>query len=471
MLKRGLRTCRVMAMSAMVLAAPTFSHAETLRDALVGAYGHSGLLEQNRALLRAADENVAQAVAALRPILNWTASATWSNSNINNQRDGRLNISTFGTQITAALNASLLLWDDNRSKLAVEATKETVLATRQQLISIEQQVFTNAVQAYFNVREGAENVALRESNLRLIREELRAARDRFEVGEVTRTDVAQAEARLAEARSDLAAAQGSLVIAQEQYVAVVGRKPGRLAEPGRLPRLETNIPRAKDIAVRNHPDLRQIQHLVAAAELNVDIARRSKSPTVSAVAQVNKSETVNSDIYSESISIGIQASGPIYQGGALASSTRGAIANRDAQRGNLHQVRHQIRQNVGAAYAQLQVAQAQLTATEQRIRAARVAFNGVREEATLGARTTLDVLNAEQALLDAQASRITAQADRYTAAYQVLASLGRLTVTDLGLGIQQYDPNAYYNLAKEAPTARSDQGQKLDRVLKSLQKD
>jgi len=148
-----------------------------------------------------------------------------------------------------------------------------------------------------------------------------------------------------------------------------------------------------------------------------------------------------------------------------------ALANRDQPRGNLHTVRHDIRQQVGNAYAILRSAQAQLEATGQRIRAARVAFRGVREEATLGARTTLDVLNAEQALLDAQAAQISAQADRYVAAYQVLAAMGRLTVTDLRLGIQQYDPNEYYNLVKNAPRERSDEGRKLDRVLKSLQKD
>lgn len=471
MLDWGRRAIRSAAIAAVFIGAPVLSSAETLRDAMVGAYNHSGLLDQNRALLRAADEDVAQTIAALRPILNWTMTLTQFNTNSISTRNSRLHFSRFGLEATASIDLTWLVWDDNRSRLAVEAAKEAVLATRQQLISIEQTVFSRAVQAYFGVRAETENVALRQNNLRLITEELRAARDRFEVGEVTRTDVAQAEARLAEARSGLAAAMGALVEAQEQYVAVVGRKPGRLAVPGRLPRVEGSIPRAKDIAVRNHPDLRQVQHLVKAADINVDIARRAKSPTVSVVGSISQSETFNSNEYREDARIGLRATGPIYQGGALASRTRQAMANRDAQRGNLHQTRHSIRQQVGAAYAQLQVAQAQLEATEERIRAAQVAFRGVREEATLGARTTLDVLNAEQALLDAQASKISAQASRYIAAYGVLAAMGRLTATDLGLGIQQYDPNAYYNLVKDAPRARSEQGRKLDRVLKSLQKD
>jgi outer membrane protein len=462
---------RVVMMSAMLLCPPALSGAETLRDALIGAYTTSGLLEQNRALLRAADEDVAQAVAALRPILNWTAGVNYTNTDSRSVTTAPITVSRFGTEVTAAITLSSLLWDNGRSRLAVEAAKEAVLATRQQLISIEQQVFQRTVAAYFNVRSAAENVTLRQNNLRLITEELRAAQDRFDVGEVTRTDVAQAQARLAEARSGLAFAMGQLVQAQEEYESVVGRPPGQLAPPGGLPQIESSIPRAKDIAVRNHPDLKQVQHLVAAAEINVEAARRQTSPRVTLEGAIRNEDTSDSSDFTESASVGIQATGPIYQGGALASSTRTAIANRDAQRGNLHLVTRNIRQNVGVAYAQLRVAEAQLEATDEQIRAARIAFEGVREEATLGARTTLDVLNAEQALLDALDQRISAQADRYIAAYNVLASVGQLTASALNLGVQQYDPSEYYNLVRDAPTQWSEQGRKLDRVLRALQKD
>lgn len=465
-----MRALKIGAFTAFASLASTSGNSETLHDALVGAYTHSGLLDQNRALLRAADEDVAQAVAALRPIINWSASVTRSVTDTLSA-SSPVEISTGTTNAQLSLTLSLLLWDNNRTRLGVAAAKETVLATRQGLISIEQQVLQRAVAAYFNVRRETENVALQQNNQRLVTEELRAAEDRFDVGEVTRTDVAQAQARLAEVRSGLAFAMGQLVQAQEEYANVVGRKPGRLAVPGALPRIERSIARAKDQAVRNHPDLKQAQHAVAAADINVDIAQRNSSPTVSAVGSISKTERFNSDQFTDNLQIGIQATGPIYQGGALASAQRSAIANRDAQRGNLHRIRHNIRQNVGNAYAQLQSAQAQLQATGERIRAAQVAFRGVREEATLGSRTTLDVLNAEQALLDAQASQISAQADRYIAAYSVLASMGQLTVTGLGLGVTQYDPDAYYDLVRTAPVSRSAQGKKLDRVLKSLQKD
>lgn len=460
------KTLRVVAISVLTLT-PVATLAETLRDALVGAYTHSGLLDQNRALLRAADEDVATAAAALKPIVTWNASLTRSYGDIGPSTGAR----NSNTNLSAAIVAQLLLWDGGASKYGVEAAKETVLATRQQLISIEQQVFLRTVAAYFGVREAVENVALRRSNLRLIREELRAAQDRFDVGEVTRTDVAQAQARQAEANSGLASAMGALVQAQEEYANVVGRKPGRLAAPRGLPRLERNVAKAKQMAVRSHPDMKQVQHQVSAAELGILRAKAAINPTLSLQGQISNQNTIGQSRYVENAQIGLNLSGPIYQGGALSSNERRAVAQRDAVRGQLHIVRHNIRQNVGNAYAQLQSADAQLAATDQQIRAARVAFRGVREEATLGARTTLDVLNAEQNLLDAQAARINAEANRYVAAYSVLSSLGRLTATDLKLGVQQYDPTAYYNLVKTSPTNRSKQGQKLDRVLKSLQKD
>ncbi len=471
MLKSVIRAMRVSSVAIMCVAAPVALSAETLRDALIGAYNHSGLLDQNRALLRAADEDVAQAVAALRPIITWSASVTRSATDTVSSQNTAVTINSANTQSSVAVQLSLLLWDNNRSQLGVEAARESVLATRQGLISIEQQIFLRAVAAYFTVRRETENVALRQNNLRLIREELRAAQDRFDVGEVTRTDVAQAQARLAQANSELALSMGQLVQAQEEYANVVGRKPGRLAAPGRLPRVESSVKRAKQIAVQNHPDLRQVQHLVKSADISVDIASRLAYPTVNATASLSHNNTEDSRAYTSNGSIGLSASGPIYQGGALTSQRRAAQANRDAQRGNLHRVRHDIRQGVGNAYAQLQVAQAQLEATEQQIRAAQIAFRGVREEATLGARTTLDVLDAEQALLDAQAAKISAQADRQIAAYQVLSSLGRLTATALDLGIQQYDPDAYYNLARRAPVAKSKQGQQLDKIIRSLQLD
>jgi outer membrane protein len=389
-----------------------------------------------RWVLRAADEDVALAGAALKPVLRWTGSLTQNFGRVRGD-SSPFHRSNESLVVSANLIAELLIYDFGASQFQIEAAKETVLATRNTLLAIEQQVLFRAVQAYMGVIEANESVALRNNNLRLLTQELRAARDRFEVGEVTRTDVALAEAQLAQARSGLAGAQGDLLRAQEEFRNAVGRKPGRLTPPPRLPNVGKNLKADKGLAVRRHPSMRSAQHQVAAA----------------------------------TGSIGIELGQTIYQGGSLSAQVRKAMAQRDAQRGNLHVVRHDIQQNVGNAYASLLSARAQLEASDRQIRAARIAFRGVREEATLGARTTLDVLDAEQSLLDAESARVTARANLYVAAYAVLSSTGQLTAQDLKLPVQIYDPAAYYNLVKDSPAKRSKQGQQLDRVLRALQKD
>jgi len=453
------------AATALYLTAPV--RGETLADAMAGAYNHSGLLEQNRALLRAADEDVAIAVSALRPILNWSADLT--------RTFGR-NATSFGTtgirstDANIGITASLLLYDFGRTEFQIASAKETVLATRQALISVEQQVLLRAVQAYMNVRRNNRFVSLRENNLRLIQQELRAARDRFEVGEVTRTDVALAEARLAGAQSGLAAAQGDLLQAIEEFRAVVGRKPGSLEIPRRIPNLTGDVEQAKAVAVRKHPEMLRAQYDIAAAELNILIADAAMKPTLSLTGRVAAGEEVYGGDYSRTGSVGLSVTGPIYQGGALSATKRKAMAQRDSLRAQLHVVRLQVMQNVGNAYASLRAARAGVAASQQEVRAARVAFNGVREEAKLGARTTLDVLDAEQDLLDAEANLISAEADAFIAAYSVLSSMGELTAKDLRLNVQTYDPAAYYNLVKDAPVAKSRQGKQLDQVLRALGK-
>ena len=450
------------------VALPRPAMAETLAQTLSDAYEHSGLLDQNRALLRAADENVAQAVSQLRPIINWSADIT------RNFGTARVNNRTLGisdTDINFGISLDLLLYDFGRTKLQIEAAKQTVLATREGLRSIEQLVLLRAVAAYMNVRRNGELVSVRQNNLRLLREELRAAKDRFEVGEVTRTDVALAEAALASAQAGLAVAQGDLTQAIEEFRAAVGRKPGNLQPPGPLPRLSGDIDGAKSIAVRKHPDIIQARFEVASAELTVSAAEAAMKPTLNFTTRLGTSDEIGPSDNTRSGSFGLTLSGPIYQGGLLSSAVRQAMAQRDALRGAQHEVRHQVVQDVGNAYAILLAAQASRQAGLEQVRAARVAFRGLREEAQLGARTTLDVLDAEQDLLDAQATAISAEADLYIAAYTVLETIGELTAKDLRLKVQIYDPEGYYNLVKDAPVPSSPQGQKLDRVLKALGRD
>jgi outer membrane protein len=433
------------------------ARAESLADALRDAYHNSGLLDQNRAVLRAADEDVAQSLAALRTIVSWQAEAAYSTSSA-------LPSLQFSDEIAAsvAISVDLLLADGEASELAIEAQKELVLQTRQGLIQVEQEVLFRAVSAYMDVRSTSEFLALRRSNVGVIDQELRAARDRFEVGEVTRTDVSLAEARLAAARSLLAAAQGDLARANEEFRVAVGRAAGRLAAVSPAS-VEGNIETARSFSVRRHPDVIGAQHGVSAAELNIRRAEAALNPRLSLRGIVSVDD--QGDVGQR---IGLTYGGTLYSGGQLQSVIRQAQARRDTARATLLVTSQGVSQNVGNAYAFLNVARASRQASDLQIRAARTAFRGVREEATLGSRTTLDVLNAEQELLDAQANMISAQSDEVVATYRVLASMGLLTAEHLNLGVQSYDPAAYYNLVSDAPATYSQQGQALDRVLQSI---
>ena len=431
--------------------------ADTLADALAAAYTNSGLLDQNRALLRAADEGVAQSVAATLPVINWSIAATRTRVEVP--------VETTNESVLARITGDVTLFDFGVGQLGVEAQKEVVLSTRQSLRGVEQSVLLRAVQAYMNVRSAGEFVQLRQNNVRLITQEYRAAQDRFDVGEVTRTDVALAEARLAAARSLLAASQGDLAQSVEEYRAAIGRDPAgaRTVNPAPVSRTLND---AKDFAVRNHPAVLEAQHSVAAAEINMRRADAAKLPSVT----LNGSVSVDRDENTAG-QIGLNIGGPIYRGGSIPSQYRQVRANRDAARASLHLQVLSVEQQVGNAFASLQVARASRQASEQQISAAQVAFEGVREEATLGSRTTLDVLNAEQELLDARANRIAAQSNEVVASYALLSAMGLLTADHLNLAVQQYDPAEYYNLVKDSPSMISPQGAALDRILEAIGKE
>ncbi len=444
------------------------ARAENITDAMIGAYNTSGLLEQNRAVLRAADEDVAAAVASLRPVLEFVARAVSSSSRITPSGGSLAESST--TRLTAGVEATMTIFDNGFRQIGVAAAKELVLATRQSLVSFEQRVLLRAVNAFMDVILQTENVSLRQNNVRVLGEELRAAQDRFDVGEVTRTDVALAESRLAAARSNLAAAQGLLVNAQAEYTNAVGRKPGRLQKPTSLPPRPRSIEAAQGVSVRYHPDILASQRRVAARELQIEQATRALGPTVRGTISAGLIEDWESSFDGYDSSVSLELRQPIYRGGSLQSSVRKAMANRDAERADLLNVQRDTVQGVNDAFVRLEVARASLTATAERVRAAQVAFDGIREEATLGARTTLDVLTAEQELLDALTAQISAQVEQVIASYQLLASQGLLTAERLGLAVQIYDPTIYYNLAKDAPATMSKQSRDLDRVLKALGK-
>jgi outer membrane protein len=450
---------RVVALSLAGFVSVPAAQAETLADAMIAAYRNSNLLDQNEAVLRAADEDVAVAVSALRPVISYTLQTGWQKADVQ---------SFVGTSTVEGLNASLelsaelVLLDFGRRTLGIEIAKASVLATRQALVNVEQQVLLATVQAYTDVRLAQEIVALRNSNFRLITQELRAARDRFEVGEVTRTDVAIAEARLASSRSALAAAEGQLMVAREAYKAATGDYPGKLAALPRSPKIGRTLEEAQAVAVKTHPLIRQAQQQVMVADLQVKLAKAAMKPTLGAGVSVSVD-----DQGLDRQTFGLTLNQTLYAGGRLSALYRQSLAGREQASANLQQTAVGVTQNLGTAWANLAVSVASIEASDEQIRASQTAFDGVREEAALGARTTLDVLNAEQELLDARASRLEAEAGRYVGVYQVLSAMGLLTVDHLQLGIATYDPEAYYGAVKSAP-ATSAQGKKLDRILEKI---
>ena len=444
---------RRLAVAGVLALAALPARAETLTDALIAAYKTSNLLDQNRALLRAADEDVAAAFAALRPVLNYAIAA--------NRNYGGI---TAGFAATLSLTTNIVLYDFGRNRLAVDLAKETVLATREALVGIEQNVLFSAVQVYMDVIRTREFISLRQNNVRLISENLRAANDRFQLGGATRTDVSLAEARLALARANLAAAEGDYQTARERYRAVTGHYPGTLRQPPAAPVTAKTLEQATAIALRTHPSIKQAQRQVSVNELAIQLALAAMGPTVTAGAQASVNDSGN-----KTQRLTLQLSGPIYQGGRLSAQYRQAVDRRDSARASLLEAANQVQANVGVAWIQVRVARAQLSSSDEQIRASDVAYRGVQEEAKLGERTTLDVLDAEQSLLDAQTSRVSAYVTLYTANYAVLREMGLLTVEHLQLGIPTYDPEGYYNAVKSAPIRKiSPQGRKLDRVLQSL---
>ena len=452
--------------AALAAMLPASAMAESLADTMVAAYRYAALLDQNRAVLRAADEDVASAVASLRPVIDWTLRHQYANTDgidVSNQ--------------TLALQAQLTLYDWGRGQLAVDIAKELVLGTRARLVSVEQDVLLRAVDAYLNVRSARQRVDLQQNSLRLLTEELRAANDRFSVGEITVTDVSLAQAQQAESRAQLATAEGDLEVAIEAFRAATGRAPGDLSAPPDLPNLPKTVSAAQAIGQRTHPAIQEAQRSVAASELQVAAAAAERRPVLGASVGIEAQRiderlafggTGDKEIV-PGATASLQLSQTIYSGGRLSSGHRKAMAGRDSQRASLLQTSRQVTEAVAVSYANIGVARAQLVAIREQIEAAKQAYEGVREEATLGARTTLDVLDAEQSLLEAYVNRITAEANLQLAHYQLLSAMGLLTVENLKLGIPTYDPSAYYNAVHDAPYT-STQGRNLERVLRAIGK-
>lgn len=437
--------------------APLSVHAQNLSDAMVQAYEHSGLLEQNRANLRAVDEGVASAVAAMRPQISYSASRQIIDSEV---------ISSSTRTDAVSFAAEMELYTFGRNKLALDAAKETVLATRHSLVNDEQGVLLSAVNAYQNVREAKAVVNLRQNGLRLSERNLKAAESRFELGDITQTSLSQVKAQLAGTQAQLSAAQAQLSVAREEYRVVTGVYPERLRVVPRADLPTKGVEGAVGIAKKTHPAIRALQHRVSAADLAVQIAKKGRLPSVSLNA--TQSFDLNGDA-GDRRAVTLDLSGPIYAGGALSSATRRAIALKDVSRAELLQSVRDVEQSVRTQWALLEVDAQAEKAGQSLVDAQRLAYEGVKEEAELGAATLLDVLDAEQDLLDAQVAAIQSRIQKQSRQYAVLSTMGLLTVEHLKLQATVYDPVAHYNTVKNAPLrTRSAQGDKLDRVLQSL---
>lgn len=415
--------------------------AQTLMQAFEAAYETNPQLIAARANLRAVDERVNQARAGLRPDVSASLEYTgeWRN---NTPRD------EFNDPFRARVGASQPLYDGGRTFNAVRGRIADVSAARARLSGLEQRILLDVVTAYVDVLRDEEAVNLARNNVRVITEQLRASRDRFEVGEVTRTDVSQAEARLAEANANLTTVQGRLQRSRQNYRAVVGSEPQRLSPAPPLPLLPTSLDDAVTMALSQHPEVIAARFDETSASRDVRAAIGELLPRISLEAGVGyndaglfKSESLDQT----SADVGVRAVIPIYQRGAEYSRIRQAQATASRARADITVTARERQRLVEAAYTELQVARANIRSVREQIVAAQLAFEGVREEAIVGSRTTLDVLDAEQELLDARLRLVNSIRDEYVAAYSLLSAVGTLTAAQMDLSVAAYDPDVSYD--------------------------
>lgn len=432
------------------------AHGTTLASAMAQAYTNSNSLQVSRAGLRQTDEGVAGARSNFGVQVDGTATTT-------STRD--VSQGTSNTVSSVSVSGSKLLYDGGRTGANIDSAKMGVLAARQALIAAEQSVLLDAVTAFMDVRQDRDALALAENNVRVLRQQLRAARDRFEVGEVTRTDVSQTEARLASSISSLETARGDLRISEQAYLKVIGSKPGVLHAPSSTPKLPSSSKSAETLAVQKHPRVQEAQFNVKGAEYDLERANLNKKPSVRAslTGTVQRGSSASSE--TDAVSARLQATLPIYQGGQLDVERRSAIAALDQAKATVQVNAATTRENVNRAYTTWLTSRAAKKAVQSQIRSAEIAYEGVREEAKLGARTTLDALDAEQELLSARSSLISATRNEYVAAYSVLAEMGLLTVEHLGLGVATYDPNVNY----EKVNGTSKLGNRRLKLMKKLE--
>ncbi|RAI45662.1 channel protein TolC [Rhodoplanes roseus] len=426
--------------------------ADTLPGALAQAYQNNPQLNSQRAIVRATDENVPTALSGYRPSVSATAQVGQQYTKYDGRSGGaHYSVEDSFTQRSVGITGTQTLFNGFQTGNRVRQAEGQVSAARETLRLIEQNVLLNAATAYMNLLRDTAILDLQRRNVEVLQEQLRQTRDRFAVGEVTRTDVAQSESRLAAGRSQVSQAESNYTASKATYRQVIGVEPGKLAAATPVDRLSPRtLPGAIDSGRAQNPNVTAAMFGIDVQALQVKINEGTLLPTLTAQASVQRSWAVSPTVDNQlNASLVGQLSVPIYQGGANYAQIRSAKETLGQKRLDLETARDQAQSNVSQAWGQLDAAKAQIEATQAQVSAAEIALNGVREEARVGQRTTLDVLNAQQELVNARVALVTAQRDRVVASYTLLSSVGRLSPVVLGLPTGIYDPVTHYHQVRD----------------------
>jgi outer membrane protein len=420
--------------------------ADTLRDALVSAYQTNPTLTAQRQTLEATDASVAIAKAAGRPQVSATVGL-----NRYITQSGLLATGGKGPTVSGSVNVSYPLFNGGSVRNSVKAAETRVEAGRATLTAVEGDVFTNAVAAYMDVIRDRAIVELNQNNVKVLQTNLEATRDRFQIGDLTRTDVAQSEARLQLGYAQLATAQGNAAASEATYRQQIGHPPGDLAPPPPLPPLPATDDEAVRIALAGNPDLISIARQEVAAGYDVNVAKAGRLPTLSVqgsgdyAANLAGNSAQGFPNTGTQTAIGLGASIPIFQGGLPAARIRQAQAQQGQLREQVVGTERAIVQQTRAAFANYQAAQEAIRAQTVAVQANQLALEGNRAEQSVGTRTIIEVLNAEQDLLNSQVALVTAKRDAYVAGFELLNAMGQAQAQDLGLdGGPLYDPLGNY---------------------------
>lgn len=435
--------------------------AETLADAIALAYESNPTLQAQRASQRALDESVVQARTGWRPTLSVSGGVNYeqsrspgvSSAGLDINGDGvpdlgARNATNDGNSANSTLTLSQPIWTGGRVGAAVSAAEADVLAGRENLRRVESQVLATVIQAYVDVRRDQEALRIRQENVQVLQRQLEESKARFEVGEITRTDVAQSEARLAASQALLQSAMAQLAISRSNYAAVVGQNPGELApEPSLASMLPADVDKAFDVAEQNNPQIRSAEYAAQASRSRVTAAKAEHMPSVSIGGSLGWSgvaEPFQREDLTRAVTGRATVTVPLFSGGLVSSRVRAQVERNNADRISVETARRSVLQSVTQSWNQLTAARANIGSTEQQVRAARIAAEGTRQEQQVGLRTTIDVLNAEQELRSAELSQVSARRDEYVAAASVLFSMGRLEAANLAPTVTRYDPKANF---------------------------